>query len=95
MEVLIYLIVALASAGGGYAFATTVVRKNIEKKSEDLLKDAEAKAEIMKNERMLQAKEKFIQLKFEHEKTIIARNQEVIVGENRIKQKESTLGQKL
>ena len=95
MEVIIYLIVALASAGGGYAFATTVIRKNIEKKSEDLLKDAEAKAEIMKNERMLQAKEKFIQLKSEHEKTIIARNQEVIVGENRIKQKESTLGQKL
>jgi ribonuclease Y len=60
-----------------------------------LLKEAEAKAELIKNERMLQAKEKFLQLKAEHEKTIQARNQEVQQSENRAKQKESSLSQKI
>lgn len=44
---------------------------------------------------MLQAKEKFLQLKAEHEKAIQQRNQEVQQSENRAKQKESTLAQKL
>ena len=95
MEIAIYLIVALAGLGGGYTLATTAIRKSIEKKSEQLVKDAEAEAEVLKKERMLQAKEKFLQLKAEHEKTIQQRNQEVQQSENRAKQKESTLAQKL
>ena len=95
MEIAMYLIVILAGLGGGYALASTVLRKSIEKKSEGLLKEAEAKAELVKNERMLQAKEKFLQLKAEHEKAIQARNQEVQQSENRAKQKESSLSQKI
>ena len=95
MEIAIYLIVALAGLGGGYTLAMTAIRKSIEKKSEQLVKDAEAEAEVLKKERMLQAKEKFLQLKAEHEKAIQQRNQEVQQSENRAKQKESTLAQKL
>lgn len=95
MEIAIYLIVVIAGLGAGYGLATTVLRKSIEKKSEGLLKEAEAKAELIKNERMLQAKEKFLQLKAEHEKSIQARNQEVQQSENRAKQKENTLNQKI
>lgn len=95
MEIAIYLIVALAGLGGGYTLASTAIRKSIEKKSEQLVKDAEAEAEVLKKERMLQAKEKFLQLKAEHEKAIQLRNQEVQQSENRAKQKESTLAQKL
>jgi ribonuclease Y len=95
MEILIYVIVALAGLGGGYAFATTVLRKNIEQKSAQLVKEAEAEAEVIKKDKMLQAKEKFLQLKTEHEKSIQVRNQEVQQSENRAKQKESMLSQKL
>jgi len=95
MEILIYAIIALVSLGGGYVLATTALRKNIEKKSEQLVKDAESKAEVLKNERILQAKEKFLQLKTEHEKSISIRNQEVLQSENRAKQKESSLSQKI
>jgi ribonuclease Y len=95
MEIAIYLIVALAGLGGGYTLASTAIRKSIEKKSEQLVKDAETEAEVLKKERMLQAKEKFLQLKAEHEKAIQLRNQEVQQSENRAKQKESTLAQKL
>jgi ribonucrease Y len=95
MEIAIYLIVALAGLGGGYTLASTAIRKSIEKKSEQLVKDAETEAEVLKKERMLQAKERFLQLKAEHEKAIQLRNQEVQQSENRAKQKESTLAQKL
>lgn len=95
MEILIYVIVALAGLGGGYVFATTVLRKNIEQKSAQLVKEAEAEAEVIKKDKMLQAKEKFLQLKTEHEKSIQIRNQEVQQSENRAKQKESMLSQKL
>jgi ribonuclease Y len=95
MAILIYLVIAAAGLGAGYFLATTVVRKSIEQKSAQLVKDAEAEAEVIKKERMLQAKEKFIQLKAEHEKSIQARNQEMLQMENRAKQKESTLSQKL
>ncbi|HOY48511.1 MAG TPA: ribonuclease Y [Flavobacteriales bacterium] len=95
MEILIYVIVAIVGLGGGYAFATTVLRKNIEQKSAQLVKEAEAEAEVIKKDKMLQAKEKFLQLKTEHEKSIQIRNQEVQQSENRAKQKESMLSQKL
>ncbi len=96
MELIIYSVVALlAGVGGGYVLATTVLRKSIEQKSAQLVKDAEAEAEVIKKDKMLQAKEKFLQLKSEHEKSIVVRNNEIGQAENRVKQKESTLGQKL
>ncbi len=95
MEILIYAIVAIFGLGGGYVFATTVLRKNIEQKSAQLLREAEAESEVMKKDKMLQAKERFLQLKSEHEKSIQARNNEVAQSENRAKQKESMLSQKL
>ncbi len=95
MEILIYAIVALFGLGGGYVFATTVLRKNIEQKSAQLLREAEAESEVMKKDKMLQAKERFLQLKSEHEKSIQERNNEVAQSENRAKQKESMLSQKL
>ena len=48
----------------------------------------------MKNEKILQAKEKFLQLKTEHEKIISEKNQQILVAENRIKQKEGNINQR-
>jgi len=96
MELIIYAVVALsAGVGGGYILATTALRKSIESKSAQLVKDAEAESEVIKKEKMLQAKERFLQLKTEHEKAISQRNNEVGQAENRVKQKESTLAQRL
>lgn len=95
MEVVLYLILTIAGAGIGYVLASTVLKKNIEKKSEQILKDAEAEGEVIKKEKILQAKEKFLQLKAEHEKHVQERNQAIQIGENRIKQKEQNLSQKI
>lgn len=92
--IIIVLVVAAASAGLGIFLANTILKKALQKKELQLLKDAEAEAEVIKRDKILQAKEKFLQLKADHEKVINDKNQLVIVAENRIKQKESNVLQK-
>jgi ribonuclease Y len=65
-----------------------------EQQAEKLLADAKTNAETLKREKMLEAKEKFVQLKAEHDKEVLARNQKVAEAENRIRQKEQGLDQK-
>jgi len=72
-----------------------ILRKSIEQKASNIIKDAEAEGEVIKEKKNLQAKEKFLQLKEEHEKTISQRNEKVLQAEQRVKQKETSLNQKL
>ncbi len=59
------------------------------KSKQKLLADAEIQAEMLKEKKMLQAKEKFIQLKSEHESYINERNLRIAGTENKLKQKET------
>lgn len=59
------------------------------KKKQKLLTDAEVQAEMLRDKKMLQAKEKFIQLKSEHEAYINERNLRISNAENKLKQKET------
>ncbi len=65
------------------------------KKSQNIIKEAEAEAEVIKKDKILQAKEKFLQLKSENEKVINEKNQRVLAAENRLKQREVTISQKI
>ena len=87
--------VSVVSVGGGVLITTTFFRKNAEKKGDVLLREAEVMAEGIKNEKILQAKEKFLQLKTEHEKLISEKNQQILLNEGKIKQKELAISQKL
>lgn len=60
-----------------------------------IIKDAEAEGENKKKNKLLQAKEKFIELKAKHEKVIEGRNKKMANAENRIKQKESKLSKEI
>ena len=96
MDKWILLIVGIG--GGllaGIVSASTFLRTAIEKKSERLLNEAEAKAEVLKKDKILQAKEKFFQLKSEHEKVIQEKNNLLHKNENRLKQKEASFSQKV
>ena len=92
MEIIIGIVVGLAV---GAAIVALLMKKGQEKKAAQIIKDAEADAEVIKKEKILQAKEKFLQLKEEHEKVINERNSKLLEAENRIKQKENSLNQKL
>ena len=52
------------------------------------------RAETLKKEKELEAKEKFVQLKSNHDREVMQRNQKLVESENRIKQKEQSLNQK-
>lgn len=81
---------------GKFIFAKNT-RKQIEdaeQQARKIVGDAQANAETLKKEKMLEAKEKFVQLKAEHDREVLQRNQKISEGENRIKQKEQALNQK-
>lgn len=86
---------ALIGIGLGLAGSILGVKKGIEKKSKDIIKKAEKDADIIREKKMLQAKEKFLELKTEHEKLINQKNSKITDAENRIKQKESSVSAKL
>jgi ribonuclease Y len=94
MEVTIYVGIAVISLVVGFVITSTVLRKQVLKKSQVLLEEAKEKAEVIKKEKILQAKEKFLQLKSEHEKLISEKNSNIQKSENRIKQRELNLSQK-
>ena len=93
--IIVSIIVAIIGIGIGILIATMIMRKALTKKGQQILTDAEEKGEIIKKEKLLQAKEKFLQLNAEHEKVIQERNNNVLKNENRLKQKELALNQKI
>ncbi len=94
MEIYLVVIIAMLTFGGG-AIVMFIVNNNLQKnKANTLLKDAESQAEIIKRKKELEAKERFLQLKSDHEKDVNQRNIAVIQNENRLKQIENNLKQK-
>ncbi|MCD4664194.1 MAG: ribonuclease Y [Bacteroidales bacterium] len=92
---LIFIIVGIAGLILGFLITSTILRKNVEKKSKSIIIEAEEKGEVIKKEKILQAKEKFLQLKSDHEKIIQEKNRFIQKSENRLKQKESTFSQRM
>lgn len=68
--------------------------KALKTKSKKIIKEAESEAEVIRKDKILQAKEKFLQLKSEHEKEINERSSKLVTAENKFKQKEISLSQK-
>ncbi len=94
MDILTILIISISGIIVGSLITGTILKKSMERKRDLLLKEAMEKAEVMKKEKILQAKEKFLQLKAEHEKFIHEKNDEVQKSENRLKQKEASINLK-
>ena len=69
--------------------------KNLRKRKEDLLKDAEEKAEILKKDKMLEAKERFLQLKSNYEKEINNKNKILSSDMAKFREKELVLRRRI
>ena len=87
MEILVTGIITLIIGGTSSYFVWDWILKNSKQK---LLADAEVQAEMLKEKKMLQAREKFIQLNSEHESYINERNLGIASCENKLKQKETS-----
>ena len=95
IEIIIGVVSIAAGLGIGYFLFNASGKKKNEEEAKRLISDAKKEAEAIKKEKAYEAKEKFFKLKSEFDKDIQQRKQEVATGENRIKQKEQSLNDRL
>ena len=69
--------------------------QNTKKEANSIIKKAKSEGDAIKKDKILQAKEKFIELKAEHEKVIINREKKLSEVEKRIRDKESRVSSEL
>ena len=69
--------------------------KNAKKEASNILKEAKNDAENIKKDKLLQAKEKFLELKSEHEKETLAKEKKMAEAEKRTRDKESQISSEL
>ncbi|APY12004.1 ribonuclease Y [Seonamhaeicola sp. S2-3] len=69
--------------------------KEAKKNATLILKEARSEGENIKKDKILQAKEKFIELKAEHEKVILSRDKKMAEAEKRTRDKESQISSEL
>ncbi len=79
---------------GGF-IAYFVLQRALKTKTEAIIRDAKTEAEVIKKDKILQAKEKFLHLKTEHEKVINSKNNKLQAAENKLKQKENNFNQRM
>ena len=79
----------------GIAIGWFIMRLAMKYRAQNIIKEAEAEAEVIKKDKILQAKEKFLQIKAEHEKQAAARNNKILMAENKLKQQETDISRKL
>ncbi len=93
---IIFIVVALiVGVVVGFVISNSRLNAGAQKEKENLIKEAEVKSEALKQEKILQAKEKFLQLKTEHDKAIQERTGNLAINENKLKQKDNDLSKKI
>ncbi|MCK5824327.1 MAG: ribonuclease Y [Ichthyobacteriaceae bacterium] len=106
ISIIINLGVGTVSGLLGFYFYRIFAKKELEKKQATILlvakkeatmlvKEGKAEADALKRDKILQAKEKFIELKSEHEKVIVQKDRRISEAEKRVKQKESKISLEL
>jgi ribonuclease Y len=95
--IIVFAALVVGIIAGKFIFAKDT-RKRVEEaeqQAQALLKETKLRAETIRKEKELEAKERFVQLKAEHDRDVLERNRKVGEGENRLRQKELTLSQKV
>ncbi len=88
--IIISIVCAVVGAFVGY----TLFRYVMKNKYNSILKEAQEEAEVIKKNKLLEVKEKFLNKKADLEKEVAQRNQRIQQAENKLKQRELMLNQK-
>ncbi|MBQ0163964.1 MAG: ribonuclease Y [Bacteroidaceae bacterium] len=83
VTVIIGIIVAGAVLAASYYF----VQKAAREKAHGIVQEAEQQAKVLKEEKLLEAKETLLNMKAEHEKDVQRRTQDLVTNENKLKQR--------
>lgn len=90
MEIVFIIVALVVGCGIGYLMLRYVATSQYKKR----ISDAEKEAEVIKEKKLLEVKEKFLSKKTELDKDMQQRNQKLLQTENRLKQREISLNQK-
>lgn len=91
----IALLVGIVAGKFLFAKNTKLKVEEAEQQAQKIINDAQATAENLKKEKILEAKERFVQMKAEHDKEVLERNRKLSDNENRTRQKEQSVNQRL
>ena len=88
------IIIACVALLAGCAIGYAVFRYVIKGKYNEMIEAANKEADVVKEKKLLEVKEKFLNKKSELEKEVQQRNQKIQQSENRLKQREISLNQR-
>ena len=88
------IVVSLACLLIGAVASYILFKQGLKAKYDGILKDAEAEAEVIKKNKLLEVKEKFLNKKADLEKEVAARNQKIQQAEPTLKQRDLVLNQR-
>ncbi len=94
MSPILTIIIAAAALILGAAAGYFLFLKVVKGKYNEMIEAANKEAEVIKEKKLLEVKEKFLNKKAELEKEVNIRNQKIQQAENRIKQREQQLNQR-
>ena len=77
MDLILAIVLITTAFILGCVITYILVKTALKSRSERIITDAENEAEMIKKDKILQAKEKFLQLKTEHEKLINEKNSRI------------------
>ena len=93
MEIAIWIIIALAAGVAGYVAALGVAKRNAKSAANIILDDARREADVIKEKKILEAKEEEMKILSEADKTASQKVQKAQASEVRARQKEQQLNQ--
>lgn len=93
METAIWIIIAVAGVAIGYAAALLVARRNAKSAANIIIEDARREADVIKEKKILQAKEEEMRILSEAERSASQKIQKAQASEARARQKEQQLSQ--
>lgn len=101
-NLLLYIALLIVGLALGFLIAKLLERNNAssiikeaKQTAASIIKEANSEAESTKKDKILQAKEKFLELKSEHEKVILSRDKKMSEAEKRVRDKESQVSSEL
>ena len=88
------IVIAAVCFAVGAGLSYVFFRYGLKTRYDNIIKEAETEAEVIKKNKLLEVKEKFLNKKADLEKEVALRNQKIQQVENKLKQREMVLNQK-
>jgi ribonucrease Y len=85
------IIIGIASFAAGTVLGYNFLQKILSSRSKEIIQEAEKEAENIKKEKLYEAREKLLQLKAEHDRSVNERTTKLASAENSFRQREAAL----